>query len=92
MKRKSTKRNTADMGPQQIVVADRGWVWVGKTEEVGDKLVITDARCIRYWGTERGLGQLAESGPTANTKLDPIGTLRVPMRAVIALIACNSAW
>lgn len=92
MKKTQTKTKQALMGPQQIVVADRGWVWVGKTEEIGDKLIITDARCIRYWGTDRGLGQLADSGPTPTTKLDPTGTVSVPLRAVIALIACKSAW
>jgi len=80
------------MGPQQIVVLDRGWVLVGKTEEAGDKLLITDSRCIRYWGTTSGLGQLAESGPTDKTKLDPMGRVIAPMRAVIAVIACKTAW
>jgi hypothetical protein len=85
----SDKQN---MGPQQIVVLDRGWVYVGKTEEQGDKLVIEDARCIRYWGTTRGLGQLAAEGPTRDTKLDPVGRLIAPMRAVISVIACKSEW
>lgn len=80
------------MGPQQIVVLDRGWVLVGKAAEEKDKLVITDARCIRYWGTTGGLGQLAESGPTDKTRLDPMGRVIAPMRAVIAIIACKSAW
>lgn len=80
------------MGPQQIVIADRGWVYVGKSREVGDQLVIEDARCIRRWGTTRGLGQLAADGPTPDTTLDPMGLLVVPMRAVIARIACKSAW
>lgn len=81
-----------DMGPQQIVIADRGWVWVGKTRKVGDDLVIENARTIRYWGTTRGLGELAESGPTKTTKLDPIGTMLVPMRAVIGRLACKTEW
>lgn len=83
---------TADMGPQQIVVLDRGWVYVGKTDRRGDELVIEDAKCIRYWGTTRGLGQLADGGPTSNTKLDPVGRLIAPMRAVISIIACKTAW
>lgn len=81
-----------EMGPQQIVIADRGWVWVGKTRKVGDDLVIENASTIRCWGTTRGLGELAESGPTESTKLDPIGTLLVPMRAVIGRIACKTVW
>ncbi len=80
------------MGPQQIVILDRGWVLVGKTDQVGDDVVITDARCIRYWGTTRGLGELAESGPTKTTKLDPMGRVIAPRRAVIAIVACTTAW
>lgn len=83
---------TVEMGPQQIVIADRGWVWVGQSRIDGDDLVIENARCIRYWGTERGLGQLADGGPTTTTKLDPVGIIRVSRRAVIARIACKRAW
>ena len=85
-------KQVTDMGPQQIAVLDRGWVHVGKTHRQDDTLVIEDARCIRYWGTTRGLGQLAEGGPTATTKLDPIGRLVVPWHAVKMLIACKTAW
>lgn len=80
------------MGPQQIVIADRGWVWVGQAKRERDVLVVENCRTIRYWGTTRGLGELAESGPTGTTKLDPVGRLVVPMRAVIGIIACKSAW
>lgn len=68
----------------QIVVLDRGWVFVGRTEKgPDDTLLILDARNIRRWGTERGLGQLALTGPTSDTKLDPAGIVRAPNRAVI---------
>ncbi len=80
------------MGPQQIVVADRGWVYVGKSRRIGDVLLIDGARCIRVWGTTCGLGQLAEGGPTETTKLDPMGRVEVPMRAVISIIACKGSW
>ena len=80
------------MGAQQIVIADRGWVWVGRSRFDGDNLIVEDARCIRYWGTKRGLGQLAEDGPTSDTKLDPVGRIQVNRRAVIALIACKRDW
>ena len=76
-----------------IVVADRGFVWVGNVCVSGDWCIITDGRNIRYWGTTRGLGQLALEGPTKDTKLDPITTVRIPMRAVIAVIDTEvSKW
>jgi hypothetical protein len=75
----------------EIVVLDRGFVYVGDTEVEGDTLVIADAKNIRYWGTTRGLGELALGGPTAKTQLDPVGSIRAPMRAVIHQIATDKA-
>ena len=69
-----------------IVVLDRGFVYIGSVEIAGDWCVITGARNIRVWGTERGLGQLALEGPTDKTRLDVVGTVRAPMRAVISVI------
>jgi hypothetical protein len=69
-----------------IVVADRGFVYIGDVEVTDDWCVITNAKNIRYWGTTKGLGELATSGPTPKTILDSIGTVRIPMRAVISII------
>jgi hypothetical protein len=74
----------------QIVVADRGFVYVGLVTMEGDFCVIREARNIRYWGTSKGLGQLALEGPNSNTKLDTIGTVRVPVRALISLVDTES--
>ena len=71
----------------RIVVADRGWVFVGPTVDNEDgSVTISPARCIRVWGTDEskpGLGYLAENGPTTKTKLDPSGTVRIPTHAVV---------
>lgn len=76
-----------------IVVADRGWVWVGEVSEDADHVTIRNAQNVRRWGTTQGLGELALKGPQPNTKLDPAGTVKVPARAVIAQLACEaSAW
>ena len=69
-----------------IVVADRGFVYVGQCDIDAEWCVITKARNIRYWGTTRGLGQLAREGPTKDTKLDAITAVRIPMRAIISVI------
>ena len=74
-----------------IAVLDRGFVYVGDIEHDGEWRIITNARNVRYWGTERGLGQLALTGPTAKTKLDNVGTVRVPARAVISLLDTEAA-
>ena len=69
-----------------IVVLDRGFVYVGNVEVEGDWCVITDAKNIRVWGTTSGLGQLALEGPQESTKLDCVGVVRAPMKAVISII------
>lgn len=76
-----------DIG-QNIVVMDRGFVYVGNVTIDGDFAVITDAKNIRYWGTKNGLGELV-NGPKPETKLDPIGTVKAPMRAVIHFVPCK---
>lgn len=79
----------------QIVVADRGHVWVGEVCQAqdGSSLYIRDARIVRRWGTTHGLNQLAIEGPQPNTRLDQAADVIVPHRAVIARIACaRSAW
>ncbi len=68
-----------------IVVLDRGFVYAGQVTIDGDWCVITNARNIRRWGTTRGLGELVD-GPLKDTVLDPVGTVRAPMRAVISVI------
>ena len=75
----------------EIVVIDRGWVVVGDVTSAPDKLTITNARCIRRWGTTQGLGQLID-GPQPGTVLDPLGTVVVPIRSVIMRIRCTRTW
>lgn len=69
-----------------IVVADRGFVYVGRVEHDGEWCIVTGAKNIRYWGTTKGLGELALGGPTSSTKLDIFGVVRIPARAVISVI------
>ena len=75
----------------QIVILDRGFVFVGDVTEEGGWLVISSAKNIRRWGTSKGLGELAALGPLAETKMDDAGTVRAPMRAVIGLLKCEAA-
>lgn len=73
-----------DLG-QNIVVLDRGFVYVGQVTEQVDRLVIRNARNIRRYGTTKGLGEL-RNGPLENTVLDDCGQVIVYLRAVISLI------
>lgn len=57
-------------GEYKIVVLQRGWVLVGIFEREGNDCQLHNASVIRIWGTTKGLGELAEGGPTDSTKLD----------------------
>ena len=74
-----------------IVVADRGYVYVGNVNLDDQFAVVTNAKNIRIWGTTKGLGELALGGPTSSTKLDDVGTVRIPIRAIISLIDTEAA-
>lgn len=79
-------------GEIKIAVLDRGFVYVGAIEITEDFLVIKQAKNIRVWGTVKGLGELV-NGPTQSTRLDTVGTVRVPFKALISLIDVEqSKW
>jgi hypothetical protein len=77
-------------GDFKIVVLDRGFVYAGTVQVGADFVTIHDAKNIRVWGTTKGLGELV-NGPLAKTVLDATGTVRAPLRAVIALIDADGA-
>ena len=79
-------------GDIKIAVLDRGFVYIGHCDLDENWLIITSAKNIRNWGTSKGLGELV-NGPLKDTVLDPAGTVRVPMRALIHLIdVSQSKW
>jgi len=81
-------------GAIAIVVLDRGFVYIGRIDDSPEEgfLVLRNAKNIRVWGTTQGLGELV-NGPTKTTKLDLVGTVRIPMRAVISVIdVVESKW
>ncbi len=77
----------------QIVILDKGFVFVGDVS-IGQKWVtIRNAKNIRRWGTSNGLGELAKFGPLATTILDDSGLVRAPLHAMIGLIECEAkSW
>lgn len=76
-----------------IVILDRGFVYVGDVAIDGEWVLITNAKNVRRWGTSQGLGELAAKGPQPETKLDMGGSIKAPLRAVIGLIKCEAlSW
>lgn len=79
--------NATTTGPA-IFVVDNGFVFYAKqATKAGGSWTLTDARCIRRWGTTNvGLGGLV-SGPTADTVLEAtIPSLLVDTPRVVFII------
>lgn len=85
-------RKTEKLG-WQIVILQRGWVMVGRLTKTGHQCVLENASVIRRWGTTNGLGELADTGPLPETRLEPC---KLPVRfhwlTVIATIECGEKW
>jgi hypothetical protein len=77
-------------GDIKIVIADRGFVYIGNVEETDDFVKLKNSSNIRVWGTTKGIGELV-GGPLSGTKLDKVGSLRIPNRAVISIIDVEQA-
>ena len=84
--------NEIEVTGTQIVVLDRGFVYVGNVTIDGDKVKIADAKNIRRWGTTAGLGQLANGPIAGKTVADPAGEVIAPLKSVIHFIKCNQGW
>ena len=78
---------------KQIFILQRGWIVVGDGAREGEDFLISNAAVIRVWGTSKGLGEIAEHGPTTNTKLDPCPPMMVHHLAIVARMNVNeSKW
>ena len=85
--------SAAPISGVKICVLQRGWVVVGRVSQIGSTVTIDDGAVIRRWGTTRGLGEIANGGPTAETVLDPVPRVTVHELGVVAMIDCDaSKW
>ena len=83
----------AKQGKLVIVVLQRGWVVVGRYSQNRDTGNLTAAAVVRRWGTSKGLGELASSGPLENTRLDDCPPITFHVReAVMVMEADEDAW
>lgn len=82
------KAKAADI---RIVILQRGWVMVGEFSKSGTQCVLEKASVVRRWGTTNGLGELAASGPLANTRLDPAGHVEFHELTIVATLNCEVA-
>lgn len=76
----------------RIVILHRGFVYVGRFEQEGQNCILRNAKNVRRWGTTRGLGELALSGPLEDTVLDECGMIRFHELGIINQIDCANVW
>ena len=76
---------------KRIVVLLGSWVFIGEYHPAQDTVpaYLINASCIRSWGTTAGLGEIALSGPTETTKMDPCGTVILEPNAVLFSLRCT---
>jgi len=71
------------MRPVIVCTSHRG-VFFGFAESTdGDVIKLKDARMAIYWGTDRGVMQLAETGPTDKSKISAKADIEV--RSITAI-------
>lgn len=87
-KSKSTAR------PVIVCTVHRGVFFGYATDTKGDVIDLTKARMAIYWGTTKGVMQLAETGPTADSKISARADIQ--LRSVTAVFevtpAAAEAW
>lgn len=88
----ATKKKST--GKLQIIIGHRGWVHVGNVvTETATEVVLERARCVRRWGTKKGLAFLGGAGPQSETILDEPGTMRIHPLAIMHRYDCDeAAW
>ena len=75
---------------KQIVIAQRGWVFLGDVRKEKENFVIANASIVRSWGTTKGLGELATKGPIKDkTILDPCPDIIIHELSIVARINCE---
>jgi len=90
---KGTEVPIVHTGDIKIVVLQRGWVYIGRFSREGNDCKLSNAYCIRVWGTSQGLQELV-NGPTDFTKLDKCeGLVEFDWLTVVHTIVVNpSKW
>lgn len=81
--------------PVIVTTAHKG-VFFGYAEATdGEQIVLENARMAIYWGTSRGILELAETGPTSKSKIGATAP-RISLRSITAVVdvtpAAEAAW
>ena len=73
-----------------IVTTEYRGVFYGYADDTsGDTIDLYDARMAIYWGTNRGLFQLAETGPTSESKISAKSD-KIELRKITSVIEVST--
>lgn len=81
-----------------VITTERRGVFVGKLSSYDEKsrvAELTDARMVIYWGTTRGLFELASTGPTSKSKISaPVQRIRLELCECVIDVSSDAeaAW
>lgn len=81
--KKAVKSKAPELRPVIVCTSHRGVFFGYAADTKGDVINLKDARMAIYWGTTRGVMQLAESGPTPTSKISAKADIEV--RSVTAV-------
>lgn len=85
-----TSSKTAPKARPVIICTEYRGVFFGyATDTSGDVIKLTGSRMAIYWGTTKGVMQLANSGPTASSKISERADIEV--RKVTAVFEVTEA-
>jgi hypothetical protein len=80
--------------PVIVCTTHRGVFYGHAADTSGDVIHLKGARMAIYWGTDRGVMQLAETGPTGKSKVSAKADIEV--RSITAVFevseAAEAAW
>lgn len=93
-KTKSTAKTATKERPVIVCTEHRGVFFGYATDTSGDTIHLRGARMAIYFGTQRGVMQLAETGPTSSSKIS--ARANIELRKVTAIFevteAATAAW
>lgn len=78
-----------------IVCTEYRGVFFGYAKDTsGDTIRLRDARMAIYWGTSKGVMQLAETGPTSSSKISAKADIEVRKITAVFEVSPNAlqAW
>jgi hypothetical protein len=73
--------------PVIVCTSYRGVFYGHATDTTGDRILLKGAKMAIYWGTTRGVMELAHTGPTPKSKVSAPADIEV--RGVTAVFECT---